>query len=136
MVICYEPVKNLDALESRFGKLLWLIHPETINELSQIENTARVKRSKIANLSLKIIKDRVKRGDFRYVNEKEIEEFETKKKNIHGVDSMLLDLSIGKKCPLATIDKNLIRRALKKGVDVITLKSNRIIFVHSDVRST
>ena len=64
MVLCYDPVKNLDALESRFGKLVWLIHPETINELLQLEKTAGPKRSKIASLSLKIINDQLKKRGF------------------------------------------------------------------------
>ena len=33
-----------------------------------------------------------------------------------------------KKYPLATIDKNLMKRALKKGADIITLKNNKITF--------
>ncbi len=134
MVLCYDPVKNLDALESRFGKLLWLIHPETINELAQLEKTAAIKRSKIASLSLKIINDRIKKGDFKYLDNDELNKLETTQAN-STVDSMLLNISAGKKLPLATLDKNLIKRALKKGVDVFTLKSNRIIFVHSKVRS-
>jgi len=51
------------------------------------------------------------------------------------VDSILLNISVEKRLPLATIDKNLIKRALRKGVDVFALKSNRIIFVHSKVGS-
>ena len=50
------------------------------------------------------------------------------------VDSILLNISVEKRLPLATIDKNLIKRALKKGVDVFALKSNRII-LHSKVGS-
>jgi rRNA-processing protein FCF1 len=134
MVLCYDPVKNLDALESRFGKLLWLIHPETINELAQLEKTAGIKRSKTASLSLKIINDRIKKGDFKYLDNDELNKLELTQAN-STVDSMLLNISAGKKLPLATLDKNLIKRALKKGVDVFTLKSNRIIFVHSKVRS-
>ena len=134
MVLCYDPVKNLDALESRFGKLLWLIHPETINELTKLEKTAGIKRSKIASLSLKIISDQIKKGDFKYLDNDELNKLETTQAN-STVDSMLLNISAGKKLPLATLDKNLIKRALKKGVDVFTLKSNRIIFVHSKVRS-
>ncbi len=134
MVLCYDPVKNLDALESRFGKLLWLIHPETINELAQLEKTAAIKRSKIASLSLKIINDRIKKGDFKYLDNDELNKLETTQAN-STVDSMLLNISAEKKLPLATLDKNLIKRALKKGVDVFTLKSNKIIFVHSKVRS-
>ena len=134
MVLCYDPVKNLDALESRFGKLVWLIHPETVNELAQLEKTAGIKRSKIANLSLKIINDQIKKGDFKYLDNNELSKLEIAQAN-STVDSILLNISAEKRLPLATIDKNLIKRALKKGVDVFTLRSNRIIFVHSRVRS-
>jgi rRNA-processing protein FCF1 len=134
MVLCYDPVKNLDTLESRFGKLVWLIHPETINELLQLEKTAGPKRSKIASLSLKIINDQLKKGDFKYLDN-ELDKLELPQQFNLAVDSILLNISVEKKLPLATIDKNLIKRALKKGVDVITLKSNRIIFVNSKVRS-
>ena len=134
MVLCYEPVKNLDALESKFGKLIWLIHPETIDELTQLENAAGIKRSKIANLSLKIIKNQIEKGDFRYLDRSELQECD---ENVTkpSVDTVLLNLSFQKKRPLATIDKDLIRRALKKGVDVITLKNNKIIYVYSKVGS-
>ena len=134
MVLCYDPVKNLDALESRFGKLVWLIHPETVNELAQLEKTAGIKRSKIASLSLKIINDQIKKGDFKYLDNNELSKLEIAQVN-STVDSILLNISAEKRLPLATIDKNLIKRALKKGVDVFTLRSNRIIFVHSKVRS-
>ena len=134
MVLCYDPVKNLDALESRFGKLVWLIHPETVNELAQLEKTAGIKRSKIASLSLKIINDQIKKGDFKYLDNNELSKLEIARAN-STVDSIILSISAEKRLPLATIDKNLIKRALKKGVDVFTLRSNRIIFVHSKVRS-
>jgi rRNA-processing protein FCF1 len=134
MVLCYEPVKNLDALESKFGKLIWLIHPETVNELTQLEKEAGIKRSKIANLSLKIIKNQIEKGDFRHLEKDELSKFEKKSANL-SVDSVLLSLSYQKKKPLATIDKDLLKRALKKGVDVITLKNNKIIYVHSKLGS-
>ena len=137
MVLCYDPVKNLDVLESRFGKLVWLIHPEAINELVRLEKTAGIKRSKIASLSLKIINDRIKKGDFKYLNNNELDmlELPPPRQSNPAVDSILLNISAEKRLPLATIDKNLIKRALKKGVDVVTLKNNRIIFVNSKVRS-
>lgn len=134
MVLCYEPVKNLDALESKFGKLIWLIHPETVDELTQLEKEAGIKRSKIANLSLKIIKNQIEKGDFRYLEKDELSKFEKKSANL-SVDSVLLNLSYQKKKPLATIDKDLLKRSLKKGVDVITLKNNKIIYVHSKLGS-
>lgn len=130
MVLCYEPVKNLNALESKFGKLIWLIHPETVDELTQLEKAAGIKRSKIANLSLEIIKNQIEKGGFRYLGKDELAKSEKNIANL-SVDSVLLDLSYQKKKPLSTIDKNLMRRALRKGVDVITLKNNKIIYVHS-----
>lgn len=134
MVLCYDPVKNLDALESKFGKLIWLIHPQTVDELMQLEKAAGIKRSKIANLSLRIIKNQIEKGDFRYLDEIELNQIDKNVTNL-SVDSVLLNLSFQKKRPLSTIDKGLIRRALKKGVDVITLKNNKIIYVHSKVGS-
>ena len=134
MVLCYEPVKNLDALESKFGKLIWLIHPQTVDELMQLEKAAGIKRSKIANLSLRIIKNQIEKADFRYLDEIELNQIDKNVTNL-SIDSVLLNLSFQKKRPLATIDKGLIRRALKKGVDVITLKNNKIIYVHSKVGS-
>lgn len=134
MVLCYEPVKNLDALESKFGKLIWLIHPQTVDELMQLEKAAGIKRSKIANLSLRIIKNQIKKGDFRYLDGNELNQIDKNATNL-SVDSVLLNLSFQKQRPLATIDKDLIRRALKKGVDVITLKNNKIIYVHSKAGS-
>lgn len=135
MVLCYDPVKNLDSLESRFGKLTWLIHPETVNELTQLETSAGIKRSKIARLSLTIIKKQIEKGDFKYLDEIELEDFSSKNDFNLPVDSVLLNFAIKKKKPMATIDKELMRRALKKGVDVITLKNNRIIYAHSRPRS-
>ncbi|VFJ13696.1 hypothetical protein [Candidatus Nitrosocosmicus franklandus] len=134
MILCYEPVKNLDAMESKFGKLIWLIHPETVDELIKLEKAAGVKRSKIAKLSLKIVKDQIEKGDFRYLEKDDLSKFEKRVEN-SSVDSVLLNLSYLKKKPLATIDKDLSRRALKKGVDVITLKNNKIIYVHSKLGS-
>lgn len=134
MVLCYEPVKNLDALESKFGKLIWVIHPETVEELIHLEKAAGIKRSKIANLSLKIIKNQIEKGDFRYLEKDELSMFEKTSASL-SVDSVLLNFSYQKKKPIATIDKDLLKRALKKGVDVITLKNNKIIYVHSKLGS-
>ncbi|KAA2283765.1 hypothetical protein [Candidatus Nitrosocosmicus sp. SS] len=135
MVLCYDPVKNLDSLESRFGKLTWLIHPETVNELSQLERSAGIKRSKIAGLSLTIIKKQIENGNFKFLDENHLKGTLKRNESNLTVDSVLLNLAIEKKNPMATIDKELMRRALKKGVDVITLKNNKIIYAHSRPRS-
>ncbi len=125
MVLCYEPVKNMDFLESKFGKATFVIHSKIIKELTNIKYTGKIKRSKIANLALEVINKETENKNFKCIMDKEGQNL------LCEVDSYLLTLSLQKKCPLATIDKNLIKRALKKGIDIITLKNNKIIYLYS-----
>ena len=129
MVLCYEPVKNIDFLASKFGKTTFLVHPKVIKELTQIKQHGNIKRSKIANLALEVINKEVENKNFKYIKDKEDSEL------LYTVDSHLLALSLQYKCPLATIDKILMKRALRRGAHVITLKNNKIIFVHSNIRA-
>lgn len=128
MVLCYEPVKNIDYLDLRFGKTIFLIHPSVIKELTQIRYSGKIKRSKIANLALEVINKEIENKNFKHIKDKEDSSL------LYTVDSHLLALSLQNKCPLATIDKILMKRALGRGADVITLKNNKVIFVHSNIR--
>lgn len=127
MVLCYEPVKNIEYLDSRFGKTIFLIHPSVVKELTQIKHSGKIKRSKIANLALEVIDKETERKNFKY-----LKDMEDNNDLLYTVDSHLLALSIQNKCPLATIDKILMKRALMRGADVITLKNNKVIFVRSN----
>ncbi|MBA3283561.1 MAG: hypothetical protein H0U27_00685 [Nitrosopumilus sp.] len=128
MVLCYEPVKNIEYLDSKFGKTTFLIHPRVIKELTQIKYSGKIKRSKIANLALEVINKEIESKNFKHIEDKE------DSSPLYTVDSHLLALSLQNKCPLATIDKILMKRALGRGSDVITLKNNKVIFVHSNIR--
>ncbi len=129
MVLCYEPVKNIEYLDSKFGKTIFLIHPRVIKELTQIKYSGKIKRSKIANLALEVINKEIESKNF-----KKIKDNEDNNDVLYTGDSHLLALSLQNKCPLATIDKILMKRALGRGADVITLKNNKVIFVHSNIR--
>jgi rRNA-processing protein FCF1 len=129
MVLCYEPVKNIDFLDYKFGKITFLIHSKIIKELTHIKYSGETKRSKIANLALEVINKETENKKFKYITDNE------DKNLLCEVDSHLLALSLQNKCPLATIDKILIKRALRKGIDIITLKNNKIIFLHSNISS-
>ncbi|MBA3977104.1 MAG: hypothetical protein H0X50_02765 [Nitrosopumilus sp.] len=129
MVLCYEPVKNIDYLDSKFGKTIFLIHPRIIKELTQIKHSGKIKRSKIANLALEVTNKEIENKNFKYISDKEDNNL------LYTVDSHLLTLSLQNKCPLATIDKILMKRALRRGADIVTLKNNKIIFVHSNIKS-
>jgi rRNA-processing protein FCF1 len=129
MVLCYEPIKNIDYLDSKFGKTIFLIHPRIIKELTQIKYSGKIKRSKIANLALEVINKEIENKNFKYITDKDNNNL------LYTVDSHLLKISLQKKCPLATIDKILMKRALGRGADIVTLKNNKIIFVHATLGS-
>jgi rRNA-processing protein FCF1 len=131
MILCYEPIKNMNFLEFKFGKPIFLIHPLLIKELTQIKQKGNIKRSKIANLALEIIDKEVINKNFKYLDD---DDYPNNDEGL-DVDSHLLLLSIKKKCPLATIDKNLMKRGLKNGVDIITLKNNKIVYMYSKIKS-
>ena len=133
MILCYEPIKNMNFLEFKFGKPIFLIHPLLVKELTQIKQKGNIKRSKIANLALEIIDKEIINKNFKYIDD-EADDYNHNDEGI-DVDSHLLLLSIKKKCPLATIDKNLMKGALKNGADIITLKNNKIVYIHSKIKS-
>jgi rRNA-processing protein FCF1 len=132
MILCYEPIKNMEFLEFKVGKPIFLIHSLIIKELTQIKQKGNIKRSKIANLALDIIDKEIINKNFQYLEDNNYHNQEGIDKD---VDSFLLFLSIKKKYPLATIDKNLMKRALDSGIDIITLKNNKIVYMHSKIKS-
>jgi len=134
MILCYEPIKNMTFLEFKVGKPIFLIHPSIIKELTQIKQKGNIKRSKIANLALEIIDKEIINKNFKYLDDNGYYDDDEEEGGL-DVDSHLLLLSIKKKCPLATIDKNLMKRALKNGADIITLKNNKIVYMHSKIKS-
>jgi len=138
MILCYEPIKNMTFLEFKVGKPIFLIHPSIIKELTQIKQKGNIKRSKIANLALEIIDKEIINKNFKYLDDNgyyDDDDDEEEEEEGLDVDSHLLLLSIKKKCPLATIDKNLMKRALKNGADIITLKNNKIVYMHSKIKA-
>jgi rRNA-processing protein FCF1 len=132
MILCYEPIKNMGFFEFKVGKPIFLIHPLIINELAQIKQKGNIKRSKIANLALEVIDKEIINKNFKYLDD-DVDDYLHYDKEGLDVDSHLLLLAIKKKCPLATIDKNLMKRALKNGADIITLKNNKIVYMHSKI---
>jgi rRNA-processing protein FCF1 len=136
MILCYEPIKNMNFLEFKFGKPIFLIHPSIIKELTQIKQKGNIKRSKIANLALEIIDKEIINKNFKYLDDNVYHDDDSEEEEEGlDVDSHLLLLSIKKKYPLATIDKNLMKRALKNGADIITLKNNKIVYMHSKIKA-
>ena len=135
MILCYEPIKNMSFFEFKVGKPIFLIHPLIINELTQIKQKGNIKRSKIANLAVEVIDKEIINKNFKYLDDNVYHDDDDNEEEEEGldVDSHLLLLSIKKKCPLATIDKNLMKRALKNGADIITLKNNKIVYMHSKI---
>src|ERR671920_1588334 len=91
MILCYEPIKNMNFLEFKFGKPIFLIHPLLVKELTQIKQKGNIKRSKIANLALEIIDKEIINKNFQYLEDNNYHNQEVIDKD---VDSFLLFLSI------------------------------------------
>src|SRR3712207_3715705 len=95
MVLCYKPIKNIDALEFRFGKAIFLIHQDVLKELAKIKHLGGVKRSKIANLTLEVIENQVARENFKYIFDiPDKNNIENDEQALGNVDSRLLNLAI------------------------------------------
>lgn len=111
IVLVTKPVKLFDEITINYGKTNFLIPDIIIEELNKLAIQKSYKTSQMAKTVLKII------TQFEIV----------KTKNLRYPDDSLLDYAISNHCAIATIDKNLIKRALSEKVMVFSLKNNKII---------
>ena len=111
MVLVTKPVKLFDEITINYGKTNFLIPDIIIEELNKLAIQKSYKTSQMANTVLKTI------TRFEIV----------KTKNLRYPDDSLLDYAISNHCAIATIDKNLINRALSQKIMVFSLQNNKII---------
>src|SRR3954464_2745146 len=95
MILCYEPIKNMNFLEFKVGKQIFLIHPSIIKELTQIKQKVNIKRSKIENLELEIIDKEIINKNFKYLDDNGYYDYnnEEEEEEVIDVDSHFLLLS-------------------------------------------
>ena len=112
IVLANRPVKGMDQLETRFGKIHFVIPTVVIKELNKLAHSAGIKRSKEAKLALDLA------GKFKTVQ-------------LDGVvaDGVIIDYASSRKCMAATIDNELKNKLHRNGITVITLSNNKLIAV-------
>ena len=111
MVLVTKPIKLLDSIIIRYGKINFQIPDVVIEELKNLVNNPSYKTSQSAKTVLKVTKR------FEIVN--------TKKLNY--TDDSIIDYAINYKCAVATMDKNLIQRLIFSKVTVFSLRNNKLI---------
>ena len=114
MVLVTKPIKLLDSIVIRYGKINFLVPDVVIEELKVLANKASYKRSQIAQTVLKVTK--------------RFEIVKTSKSNY--TDDSIIDYAINYKCAVVTMDKNLIKRLISSKVMVFSLRNNKIIIMN------
>ncbi len=112
IVLANRPVKGMDELEARFGKVNFLIPTAVIKELNKLASSAGVKRAKEAKLTLGLI------SKFKIVRLDSV-----------VADDAIIDYAARRKCIAATIDNELKNKLRRNGMSVVTLSKNKLIVV-------
>ena len=114
MVLVTKPIKLLDSIVIRYGKINFLVPDVVIEELKILVNKASYKRSQIAKTVLEVTKR------FQIVI--------TNKSNY--TDDSIIDYAINYKCAVVTMDKNLIKRLISSKVMVFSLRNNQLLIMN------
>lgn len=111
-MIANKPVKGLEELEVRLGKIDFLVPTIVINELNKLASSRGMKRAKEARLALDLVN-------------------KFKKVKLDGMvaDEAIIDYVTRKRCMAATIDDEMKKRLKRDGINVITLSNNKLVVV-------
>jgi uncharacterized protein len=113
MVLVTKPIKLFGEITINCGKINFLIPDIIIEELEKLVTRKSYKVSQKAKTVLALTT--------------QFEIVKTKKSRYP--DDSLLDYAISYNCAIATIDKNLIKRALSEKIMVFSLRNNKIMII-------
>ena len=114
MVLVTKPIKLLDSIVIRYGKINFQIPDVVIDELKIQAKKRSYKRSQIAKTALEVTK--------------EFEIVHTTKSNY--TDDSIIDYAINNKCAVVTLDKNLIQRLISSNILVFSLRNNKLLIIN------
>jgi rRNA-processing protein FCF1 len=114
MVLVTKPIKLLDSIVIRYGKINFQIPDVVIDELKIHAKKRSYKRSQIAKTALEVTK--------------EFEIVHTTKSNY--TDDSIIDYAINNKCAVVTLDKNLIQRLISSNILVFSLRNNKLLIIN------
>jgi rRNA-processing protein FCF1 len=112
MVLVSKPIKQVARIESRLGRLDFLVPDIVEGELVRLAQKAGPKRSTLAKTALELTKVKFKTVIVA---------------KARHVDDSIIEYAIKHKCAVATIDTNLRRRLIANEVLVLTLSKDRLI---------
>jgi uncharacterized protein len=113
MVLVTKPIKLFEEITINYGKINFLIPDIIIEELEKLVTRKSYKVSQKAKTVLALT------TQFQIV----------KTKKSRYPDDSLLDYAVSYNCAIATIDKNLIKRALSEKIMVFSLRNNKIMII-------
>jgi rRNA-processing protein FCF1 len=111
LIMVSKPLNLIEELEETLGKAELLVLEDTVKELEVISKNVPIKRSKQAKLALNFVKGI---GHISCSCE-------------GSVDDKILSYAIENGLAVATMDKELIKRARAMGLTVITLREDRLM---------
>ena len=112
MVLVSKPIKQVARIESRLGRLDFLVPDIVEGELVRLAQKAGPKRSTLAKTALELTKAKFKTVIVA---------------KARHVDDSIIEYAIKHRCAVATIDTNLRRRLIANEVLVLTLSRDRLI---------
>jgi rRNA-processing protein FCF1 len=112
MVLVSKPIKQVARIESRLGRLDFLVPDIVEGELVRLAQKAGPKRSTLAKTALELTKVKFKTVIVA---------------KARHVDDSIIEYAIKHGCAVATIDTNLRRRLIANEVLVLTLSKDRLI---------
>lgn len=122
------PIKGMDRLEVKLGRVEFLIPDVVVRELERIAIDAGVKRAREARAALKLIYDARFRSKARMIDISKVSD--TEGKSAKGVSSDVDDLIVGYAesagCYVATLDREMIKRLRGRCPGIITLQDDTL----------
>ncbi len=124
------PIKGMDRLEVKLGRVEFLIPDVVVKELERIAIDAGVKRAREARAALQLIYDARFRSKARMIDISKVSDTEGKNAKEGKVGSKVDDLIVGYAesagCYIATLDREMIRRLRGRCAGIITLQDDTL----------
>ena len=115
MILVSKPIKMFDIIESYYGKINLLVPDLIVYELEDLEKKSNIKKSNNARTALEISRKLMKLNI----------------PKMKSVDDSLIHYALLKKYPVATIDKELIKKLILNKIIVLTLQNDKLMIANT-----
>ncbi|MEM4634974.1 MAG: hypothetical protein QXL44_03700 [Candidatus Nitrosocaldus sp.] len=123
------PIKGMDRLEVKLGRVEFLIPDIVVRELERIALDAGVKRAKEAKAALQLIDDARLRFRMRMVDIGKVNAEGKGISKVGKVDDLIVGYAESAGCYVATLDREMIKRLRGRCAGIITLHDDTLTIV-------